>query len=160
MSMVPPAPIEPVPVNPVDEEIIRIGVNLSKHPTTVPNLDGELAEKETHWYHKRAGELARANLEALVTNSDKALDNEKLSEWFDPELSEEYAKLKKVSLAGDKLATDECAKLIKAVLLASRQQARGELLTTSEYAEGINEQIEKDMEKKRVEAEKLEGKIQ
>ena len=150
----------PYKPNAVDEEIIRMGVNLSKHPTTVPNLDGELSEKETHWYHKRAGELARANLEALVTNSDKALDNEKLSEWFDPELSEEYAKLKKVSLAGDKLATDECAKLIKAVLLASRQQARGELLTTSEYAEGINEQIEKDMEKKRVEAEKLEGKIQ
>ena len=137
--------VTPYKPNVIDKEIVRIGVNLTEHPTEVQGVP--LTEKEVHWFHKRAGMLAKESLTTLVGEPSS-------------ELGEQYAKFKKASLAGDKLATKYLGTMMKTVLNGVRMAAVGELLTSSPYAEGLTEQIEANIRKEQSAAEELERKIQ
>lgn len=111
-------PYEP---NPVDQELVRLGLGLAAHPDDV--MGEELTPKEKHWYHKRAGTLAFENLQTLIA-------------------SDLYQKLKAGSIKGVKIASDTARNQIRKRVNDARKVAAAELVLSSPYSEGLKELFE------------------
>ena len=124
--------------NVVDEEIIRLDLNFPKHHPTV--VDGvSLKDEEIDWFHKRAGEMAKKALEALVDPKSKkaplvgvGVGQAEWSAW-----RKEYATHKRASEMGDELATTYCENMLRGMLLEVQKDAVKELLTSSPFAAEI-----------------------
>lgn len=103
--------VSPYKPNPIDEEIVRLGLRFPMHHGY--QIEGVgLKAKEVDIYHKIAGELAF----------------EMLGELLDPETIEgaAYARMKRASETGNKDALDACRLSMRQVLQAAQALAQDE----------------------------------
>jgi len=101
--------ITPYKPNVVDMELVRLSLDLGKHAESVMQGQIELTSEKMSMLHERAGVIAFDRLKKLM----------------DPKTEQGamYAKLKKASEKGDRLATDAAKNMFREEMLAARQIA-------------------------------------
>jgi hypothetical protein len=147
----------PYKPNAVDAELVRLGLGLSRHPTEI-EIGGEtfgLEPEEVAWFHQRAGKYAFERLNMLITKPGK-FDSKYETDGF----GAEFKRIRKASIAGEPLATDNEENIIKTILLGARKQAKAELLTESPFGEKLMSIAEDDARKRTQAAERFKEAVQ
>ena len=90
-----------------------------------------LEAEEVHFYHKTAGEAAFKMLDMLIRTPNK------FNETFDTNEGTVYKSLRKASMKGKKLATQQLKNIYRKILTDARKMARDELFYNSEFSEAL-----------------------
>jgi hypothetical protein len=138
--------MSPYKPNAVDKELVRIGLGLEAHPTTMTDPSGNtlgLEPDEVAFYHQRAGKLAKDRMELLITNP--AGYDRKFQPGGKPGtgVGAAYKKLRKASLKGNQLATDDIKVILRKLLTAARVEAQLELYLGSEFSADLQSVTDK-----------------
>jgi hypothetical protein len=149
--------MSPYKENAVDQELIRIGLGLNEHPKSISDDHGVvigLEPEEVHFYHKTAGEAAFKMLDLLIRTPNK------FNQTFDTNEGTTYKSLRKASLKGKQLATQELKNIYRKILTDARKMARDELFYNSPFSEQLQAQSEGVRINRKNEAEETKRAMQ